>query len=166
MCEMDRVIKGVQWTTFLVHGVTILVDVAVMIPTYITAPQPYSYSTPTSPFSFPFPILAYVHECNNCTMFSRGHFRSLEPNFCCLALLGSKLLTQIISAILSIYSAKQDLSTAEPRHGHALREHPPTSPCPVLSAHAEPISPKDIAGCDIMKLKVCCRYATLGIKEF
>ena len=40
-------------------------------------------------------------------------------------------------------SADQDLSSAEPRHGHAvctLRVHPPTSPCPALSAVAEPIS--------------------------
>ena len=40
-------------------------------------------------------------------------------------------------------SADQDLSIAEPRHGHAvctLRVHPPTSPCPALSAGAEPIS--------------------------
>ena len=54
--------------------------------------------------------------------------------------------------LLSIYaknggngppSADQDLSTVEPRHGHAvctLRVHPPTSPCPALSAGAEPIS--------------------------
>ena len=40
-------------------------------------------------------------------------------------------------------SADQDLSIAEPRHGHAvftLRVHPPSSPCPALSAGAEPIS--------------------------
>ena len=40
-------------------------------------------------------------------------------------------------------SADQDLSAAEPRHGHAvctLRVHPTTSPCPALSAVAEPIS--------------------------
>ena len=40
-------------------------------------------------------------------------------------------------------SANQDLSTAEPRHTHAvciLRVHPPTSPCPALSTHAEPKS--------------------------
>ena len=39
--------------------------------------------------------------------------------------------------------ANQGLSTAEPRHGHAvctLQAHPPTSPCPTLSAHAESIS--------------------------
>ena len=39
-------------------------------------------------------------------------------------------------------SANQDLSTTESRHGHAvctLRVHPPTSPCPALSAVAEPI---------------------------
>ena len=39
---------------------------------------------------------------------SLGHFQSIEhlktyPNFCSLALLGSKLLTQVISATLSIY---------------------------------------------------------------
>ena len=32
--------------------------------------------------------------------------------------------------------------------------HPPPPVPPSLSAHAEPICPKDIAGCDIMKLKV------------
>ena len=40
-------------------------------------------------------------------------------------------------------SADQDLSTAEPRHSHAvctLRVHPPTSLCPALSAVAELIS--------------------------
>ena len=40
-------------------------------------------------------------------------------------------------------SADQDLSTVEPRHGHVvctLRVHPPTSPCPALSADAEPFS--------------------------
>ena len=39
------------------------------------------------------------------------------------------------------FSANQGLSTSEPRHGHAvctLWVHPPTSPCPTLSAHAEP----------------------------
>ena len=56
-------------------------------------------------------------------------------------------------------SANQVASKDEPRCGHAvctLRVYPPTSPCPALFAHAEPInlSPKDIAGSDIMKLKV------------
>ena len=40
-------------------------------------------------------------------------------------------------------SVDQDLSTVEPRHGHAvgtLWMHPPTFPCPALSAVAEPIS--------------------------
>ena len=40
-------------------------------------------------------------------------------------------------------SANQVTSKNEPRHGHAvftLRVHPPTSPCPALSAHAEPKS--------------------------
>ena len=46
----------------------------------------------------------------------------------------------------------QGLSTVEPRCSNAvstLRVHPPTSPCPTLSANAEPI-----VGSDIMKLKV------------
>ena len=40
-------------------------------------------------------------------------------------------------------SANQVASKDEPRRGHAvctLRVHPPTSPCPALSAHAEPKS--------------------------
>ena len=40
-------------------------------------------------------------------------------------------------------SANQVTSKHQPRRGHAvctLRVHPPTSPCPTLSAHAEPIS--------------------------
>jgi len=40
-------------------------------------------------------------------------------------------------------SANQVASKHQPRHGHAvstLRVHPPTSPCPALSAHAEPKS--------------------------
>ena len=40
-------------------------------------------------------------------------------------------------------SSNQGLFKAEPRHGRAvctLRMHPPTSPCPTLSAGAEPIS--------------------------
>ena len=52
--------------------------------------------------------------------------------------------------------ASKDASEDEPRCGHAvctLRVHRPTSPCPALSTHAE-LSPKDIAGSDIMKLKV------------
>ena len=60
-------------------------------------------------------------------------------------------------------SADQVASKDEPRHGHAvctLRVHPQTSPCPALSAHAEP-SPKDIAGSDIMKLKVSGHLAAL-----
>jgi len=45
-----------------------------------------------------------------------------------------------------------------------IRVHPPTSPCPTLSAHPPPpvppflltqnLSPKDIARSDIMKLKI------------
>ena len=40
-------------------------------------------------------------------------------------------------------STNQDLSIAESRHSHAictLQVHPPTSPCPALSVHAEPRS--------------------------
>ena len=41
--------------------------------------------------------------------------------------------------------------------------HPPPPVPPFLLS--QNLSPKDIAGCDIMKLKVSrCRYATLGIK--
>jgi len=39
--------------------------------------------------------------------------------------------------------SNQGILMAKPRHGHAvctLHVHPPTSPCPTLSAHAEPIS--------------------------
>ena len=53
-------------------------------------------------------------------------------------------------------SANQVVSRDEPRRGHAvctLQVHPPTSPCPTLSAETE-LSTKDIAGSDIMKLKV------------
>ena len=96
-------------------------------------------------------------------------------------------------------SADQDLSTAEPRHGHAAEgansmemalpvptrtflprspdtamlfapsgcTHPPPPVPPfLLSQNLSPKACKDIAGCDIMKLKVLrCRYATLiGLK--
>ena len=60
-------------------------------------------------------------------------------------------------------SANQDLSIAEPRHGHAVCTHPPPLVPPFLLS--QNLSPKDIAGCDIMKLKVSrCRYATSGLK--
>ena len=51
-------------------------------------------------------------------------------------------------------SANLVTSKDEPRRGHAvctLQVHPPTSPCPALTQN---LSPKDIAGSDIMKLKV------------
>jgi len=53
-------------------------------------------------------------------------------------------------------SANQVASKDGPRRGHAvctLRVHPPTSPCPALLL-MQNLSPKDIAGSDIMKLKV------------
>jgi len=53
-------------------------------------------------------------------------------------------------------SASQGLSTAESKDGHtffSLMVNPPTSPCPILSAHSEHIS-EDIAGSENMKLKV------------
>jgi len=53
-------------------------------------------------------------------------------------------------------SANQVISKDEPRHGQAvciLWVHPPTSPVPPLLL-TQNLSPKDIAGSDIMKLKV------------
>ena len=47
-------------------------------------------------------------------------------------------------------SANQGVSKVEPRHGHAVRTlwlHPPSSSCPALSAHTEPIS-KDVVSLD------------------
>ena len=46
-------------------------------------------------------------------------------------------LTPFMPKLMGPPSADQDLSTTELRHGHAvctLRVHPPTSPCPALSA--------------------------------
>ena len=57
---------------------------------------------------------------------------------------------------MALPGSNQGLFKAEPRRGHdvcTLRVHPPTSPCPTFS-----VSPKDIAGCDIMKLKVSWRH--------
>jgi len=57
---------------------------------------------------------------------------------------------------LPIPNDNQVTSQDQSRCGHAvctLWVHPPTSSYPALRAEAEP-SPKDIAGSDIMKLKV------------
>ena len=56
-------------------------------------------------------------------------------------------------------SANQWVFKAEPRDGHAvcsLRVHPPTYPCPALSARLN-LSAKDIDRSDIMQRKVSCR---------
>jgi len=50
-------------------------------------------------------------------------------------------------------SASQGLSTAKPRSSHSVCTHWAHSPCPILSAGAEPLSPKDIAGSNIMSTK-------------
>jgi len=53
---------------------------------------------------------------------------------------------------------QQGLFTAKPWHGHdvfTLWVHPPMSTCPTLTTHITTnLSPKDIAGYGIMKLKV------------
>jgi len=54
-------------------------------------------------------------------------------------------------------SANQVTSKDKPRRGHAvctLWVHPPTSPCLPPFLLTQNLSPKDIAGSDIMKLKV------------
>jgi len=63
-----------------------------------------------------------------------------------------KLLASVIKYTITICTeedssgqprANQGVSQAEPRDGHVvgtLQVHPPTSPCPTLSAEAEPIS--------------------------
>jgi len=61
-------------------------------------------------------------------------------------------------------SSNQELFTAQHRHCHAvcnLLVHPPTSPCPSFLL-TQNQSPWDIAGYDIMKLKLTqCIYVSL-----
>ena len=96
----------------------------------------------------------------------KDHERSVLPRLRIFKLKSKEGVVERVSALfLSLFmpknrnspsSANQGLSTSEPRHGNAvytLRVHPPTTPItPFLLT--QNLSPKDIAGSDITKLKV------------